>query len=120
MSIRHLTKSKYNAHTYPLFKRMNILTISDLFYLFQLKNDVPKYFKHSFFVTNEAIRGRYTRNRSSISIPRVRHTFAKNIIRHSIPNVINNTDRNIIGKLHTHSFDSFAKYAKKMFIAKYD
>ena len=29
------------------------------------------------------------------SIPRVRHTFAKNIIRHSIPNVINNTDRNI-------------------------
>ena len=37
MSIRHLTKSKYNAHTYPLFKRMNILTISDLFYLSQLK-----------------------------------------------------------------------------------
>ena len=84
MSIRHLTKSKYNAHTYPFYKRKDILTISDLFCLSQLgfyykfvKNDVPKYFKHSFFVTNEAIHGRYTRNRSSISIPRVRHTFAK-------------------------------------------
>ena len=44
----------------------------------------------------------------------------KNIIRHSIPNVINNTDRNIIEKLHTHSFDSFVKHAKKMFIAKYN
>ena len=42
----------------------------------------------------------------------------KNIIRHSIPNVINNTDRNIIEKLHTHTFDSFVKYAKKMFTAK--
>ena len=55
MAIRHLTKSKYNAHTYPLFKRMDILTISDLSYLSQLKlyytfvkNDDPEYFKHSF------------------------------------------------------------------------
>ena len=47
-----------------------------------------------------------------------RHTFAKNIIRHNIPNVINNRDRNIIEKLHTHSFDSFVNYAKKMCIAK--
>ena len=47
------------------------------FYYKFVKNDVPKYFKHSFFVTNEAIHGRYTRNRSSISIPRVRHTFKK-------------------------------------------
>ena len=62
MSIRHLTKSKYNAHTFPLFKRMNILTISDLFNLSQLKfyykfvkNDLPKYFNHSFFVTNGSL-----------------------------------------------------------------
>ena len=72
MTIRHLTKSKHNAHTYPLFKRMDILTISDLSYLSQLKlyykfvkNDDPEYFKHSIFVKYEAIHGRYTRNRSS-------------------------------------------------------
>ena len=108
MSIRHLTKSKYNAHTFPLFKRMNILTISDLFYLSQLKfyykfvkNDIPKYFKHSFFVTNEAIHGRYTRNRSSVSIPRVRHTFAKilfdtaNVYRWLLRQFINTLFKNI-------------------------
>ena len=36
-AIRHVTLSRYNAHTDPLFKSLNILKISDIFKLYQLK-----------------------------------------------------------------------------------
>ena len=57
-AVRTMTKSKYNAHTSPLYKKENLLTINDIFKLKCLKfyyrhehSELPAYF-NSFFEQN--------------------------------------------------------------------
>ena len=59
-AIRLLSGSKYNAHTQPLFKKHNLLTLNDIFILSTLKfyhklvnNNTPAYFNFSTFIITE-------------------------------------------------------------------
>ena len=58
-AIRIITVNKYNAHTEPLFKSLNILKLKDMFLLNQLKfyynfinNKLPHYFQQFQISTN--------------------------------------------------------------------
>ena len=62
-AIRIVSLSKYSAHTEPIFKRLNLLTVADILKIQELK----------FYLT------------------RTYHEYAKCCIRHNIPRTINNT-----------------------------
>lgn len=126
-AIRHITLSKYNAHTEPLFKSLCLLKIEDIFKLAQLKfyhkylnKNIPNYLQKLPFVTRESMHGLNTRFGNELYVYRPNHSFAKKFLRYSLPTLVNTTPRNVADKLHTHSFDSFVKYAKNVYIDNYN
>ena len=126
-AVRTITCSKFNSHTEPLFKKLNLLNLNDIFtvkslsFYFKFVNgNIPGYFKDSFVFNHQ--RDVHSHNtRSSEFIPsNVTHTvFAQNCLRHALPRIINHTDQNIINKIYTHSPKGFINYAKKIFINNY-
>ena len=71
--IRIISRSKYNAHTEPIFKTLDILTLDDLFNLNALKlyykyirNTLPPYFYSFNIVTQGSIHEHMTRQRDLI------------------------------------------------------
>ena len=126
-AIRTISKSKYNAHTEPIFKKLKFLKLNDIFKLQQLKfyyklikGDLPKYFQHFSYIHNFEIHHHYTRETSSIFIPRVNHAYAQKHIRHNLIQTINNTPTNIIDKIHTHSLRGFLNYIKVFIFGNYE
>ena len=122
-----ITVSKYNAHTEPLFKSLDLLRVSDLFKLFQSKfyykflhKLLPSYFQ-MFPLLQRGQISRYTyvtRNRDALSTNRVKHEFAKHCLRHSIPRLINSIPDIIKHKLYTHSLSGFSTYFKRYQISR--
>ena len=81
-AVRKLSLAKYNAHTDPLFKSLNILKINDIYTLCQLKfyfnllhNKIPDYFTDNFIKYNHQVSSYSTRGRNALSIPIHRHAF---------------------------------------------
>ena len=62
----------------------------------------------------------YTRETSSIFIPRVNHAYAKKHIRHNLIQTINDTPNIIIEKIHTHSLRGFLNYIKVFMFGNYE
>ena len=124
--IRVISISKYNAHTEPLFKKLKLLKVQDIFNIQQFKfyhkfvnNNLPEYFDQQFF-SNTVNHNYNVRDRENLIIPFVRHVFAQKCIRYSIPKLINRTDRLIVDKCFSHSLHGFSIYVKKYFIQNYD
>ena len=121
-----ISLSKYNAHTNPLFKSLEILKIFDIFKLYQLKffhkflnRKLPTYFQSLPFVFNENFHGVNTRQRRNLHINRVAHSFAEKCIRYNLPKLINDTNPLVFKKFFTHSFHWFSNYSKRFFISMY-
>ena len=53
-----------------------------------------------------------TRNRTELRIPRVKHAFANECIRNTIPNLINNLEPTIKEEIDSHSLSGFTRYVK--------
>ena len=125
--IRIISLSKYNAHTNPLFRSLNILKVNDTFSLYTLKfyhkyinNKVPLYFQ-SFQITRvHEIHNYNTRSSNNIQLHRVNHELAKRCIRFSLPVLRSNTDDKILTKVYTHSLKGFSLYIKRSFIQNYN
>ena len=118
-AIRIISLAKYNAHTEPPFKTLNLLKINDIFTLCQLKfyyrflkNDLPHFFKDMTFSIINQIHHHNTRISSQFHLPRVKHTFAKNCIRYSLSILLKNTPECIKAILYTHSLNGFTYYIK--------
>jgi len=137
-SIRAITVSKYNAHTEPLFKKLNLLKIEDILKIQQLKfyfkysqNQLPYYFieqKNSssqietdMFVLklNSNIHNHNTRQRNNLHVTHKNHSYAEKCLRHNIIKTINSTPAMILNKIHTHSIHGYVNYAKNVFIQNY-
>ena len=109
-----ISSKKYNAHTEPIIKSLNLLKVSDISSLCQLKfyynlvhRKVHEYFYQLPFYVNHGVHDHYTRQQQNLHICVVKHTFAKKCIRYSLPNLINETSLNIIDKVYTHSVNGF-------------
>ena len=126
-AIRILANEKYNAHTEPIFKQYNLLKVSDIASLQELKfayklqnNLLPAYFQNNLFVQNLSIHNYNTRSAGNLHLPRIKHEFAKNSIQFLIPMALNNCPACIKDKISTHSIYGFSKYTKLYYINNYN
>ena len=115
-ALRIITKSKYNAHTAPLLKKENLLTVGDIFEIQCLKlyfkiinNKVPSFFGE---IMNSTVTHNYPLRSGEFRIPHTNTRTAENRIRVYLPRLINNTPSIITDKIHTHSLGGFARYIK--------
>ena len=125
-AIRVITCSRYNAHTEPLFKHLELLKISDIFKLNILKFyyklshlKVPHYFQ--LFNTNRQgdIHGRETRFNYLLPINVTRLQLSQKCLRNYLPYILNMYHGPILEKVETHSFNGFSGYAKNKIINGY-
>ena len=124
-AIRIITNSKYNAHTEPLLKRLNLLKLDDIFRINVLKlfykyrsNTLPAYFMNMF---SDAVANHDydIRGHSILHQPRVRTAGGKDCVRYYLPHLLGKTKNDIIEKVNTHSYIGFSKYIKVVTIQSY-
>ena len=125
-AVRIITNSKYNAHTDPIFKSLNILKVEDLYKQQQLKfyhklvnERLPHYFTQIPLHPISQIHTHNTRSPNNLYKTRAHHEFAKKCIRHELVCTINSTPDIVKNKLHTHSLHGFSAYVKNYFINNY-
>lgn len=125
-AIRVITNAKYNSHTEPIFKKLNLLKITDLSALqelkfaFRLENGMlPYYFRVSMHTRHSEIHHYNTRNSNNLIIPISRHNFVCKSIKFRLPVIYNHCPENIKSKMFTHSIKGFTKYVKADIIDKY-
>ena len=124
-AIRTITRSKYNAHTEPLFKQLNLLKVEDIFKVNILRmyykccnNTIPMYFRGMF----PAQSTRHTHNTRAGSNPIMHHfntAGGRYSIRHFVPELLRQTPSCIIDKIETHSLQGVARYAKTYYLSQY-
>ena len=123
--MRIITCSKYNSHTSPIFKSLNILKIEDIFkinllkFLYKFQNNLlPKYFDEIFttVVPSHEYDTR-TRDNERLLIPRT--SSALKTVRHHLPRFIQDVPDIVKEKIYTHSFKGFTHYAKMFFVNSY-
>ena len=124
-AIRVITNAKYNAHTEPLFKKLSILKIHDIYKVCCLKffykyehKQLPVYFD-KMFDTKEASHGYDTRYKddSQTCVPRT--VSAERAVRYAVPVTLNDIPENISEKIYTHSLDGISRYAKNDYCQNY-
>ena len=126
LALRAITASKYNAHTSPLFIKLKLLKIHDIFKLNMLKfyfkykkNKLPKFFTGMFdeiYPSHE----HDTRQKDKPVNPRWESLAAKKSIRYSLPLALKITPQFILDKILESSLPTFAKHVKCTFIGQYD
>ena len=124
-AVRTLCNSKYNAHTEPLLKNMNLLKVSDIFktriirfYYKHVNGTLPRYIENSFPRNSENHHYLTLRNRE-IQLNQYNTTHGGNTLRYFLPSIISNLPPCIIDKIETHSYDGFSRYVNKFIISSY-
>ena len=108
-AVRAITSSKFNAHTEPLFKRLYILKISDIFdkqclkFYHKFCNDMLPVFFNSMYVKQGHIHQHDTRQRDEIRNSATRLIMTEKCVRHYIPELLCKTPNCIIDKFYSHS-----------------
>ena len=127
-AVRIISNSKYNAHTDPLFKILNILKVQvtdlcalqELKFAFKLENGtLPLYFTNSMYQRHSEIHNYETRYANNLVTPQSKHYFTNKSIRFRLPNIYNNCPATIKNKITTHSFHSFVNYIKIHLVSMY-
>lgn len=125
-AIRIITASKYNSHTEPLFKKLNLLKIQDIishnelkFYYKYINNQLPKSIQSLNIQRNNNIHNHLTRIQNDLHCVRVKHEYAKKRIVYNLPKTVNSTPTNIKSKVYTHSFKGFSNYVKNYLLGQY-
>ena len=117
-ALRIMTNSRYNAHTEPLFKKLTLLKVKDIFDVQCLKfwykfvnNKLPKYFR-DMFKFNHELHDIVTRNHDCLQLYPTRTSGAQNVLRHHIPELLNKFPQYLIDRIKTHGIYSFAHQIK--------
>ncbi len=109
-TIRIISISKYNAHSEPLFKQLNLEMD---FYLITLKKtrerDTNTDSNGTYFTLkqNNHVHKHNTRHKDKLHISRTNHIFATKCLRHSISQTRNTTPNDILNQIYTHSLHAF-------------
>jgi len=126
-AIRTITCSKYNAHTSPLFKSLQVLKLSDIFNIQALKfyykhcqGELPQFLQSFNFQNRSDIHNYDTRNRTNIVTIKTTLKQTDKCLRNFVPILINQMPNIITSKLATHSLQGFLIYVKNYFITNYE
>ena len=124
-AIRTITASKYNAHTSPLFKKLQLLKFKDIFeisilkFYHKLKNSkLPAYFNN--ILDAPPVEHTHDTRHKAASYPN--YSISKtgeNCIRYALPALLKLTPDFVIDKVSTHSLKGFATYIKNHSISSY-
>ena len=124
--VRIITRSKYNAHTQPLMKQLNILSVPDMLLLNSMKfyykykhKEVPDYFASFTLHTQGSTHDYNTRQRDDIRTNRTRINLTEKCLRNYLPKTINSIPNHILTRIDTHSIEGFASAVKHYLISKY-
>ena len=124
-AIRVITCSKYNAHTEPLLKALEILRVSYVLHLNAMKfyykyarKQLPPYFLTFDIIRQGEIHDHDTRQRDRINRTRIKLT--ERCIRNYLPNVINSVPDHILARIHTHSIQGFSSCLKAYKLNQYE
>ena len=124
--IRIITCSKYNAHTDPLFKNLKLLKVEDIFIIAKIKfyhkyinQTLPLNLQNLPLFPSMDLHSHNTRFCGNIFTHRCGHVFAKSCLRFDLPETINSLPYSIYDKLYTHSLQGLARYAKNLYIQRY-
>ena len=113
-----ISVSKYNAHTDPIFKNLNILKIEDIatrkLYQRYIINKLPDYFTINFNIQQQQSSHQYNTRHHRFMIPRVHHKFAEYTACYQLPLLLNKNVECILDKVLTHSEYGFSQYIKKV------
>ena len=133
--IRIITGSEYRAHSEPLFKASELLTIPDLFNLKLLKfyyklsyQFLPKYFNGYLDVIRADVPYNYTLRQAArplIRLPRVRHVFAQSTVLYQLIKLINETHNKkpkILEKIDqkSHTLQGFSFNVTQIYLQNYN
>ena len=124
-ALRIMTNSKYNAHTEPLFKELEMLKVKNIFdvqcmklwYKFVNKS-LPEYFSTMFTFNNELYQIE-TRGQNQLHLFPTRTVSARNVLRHHIPDLLQEYPRAITQRAKTHSIESIVTLLKAYIIEFY-
>ncbi len=126
IAVRTITNSKYNAHTDPLFKKLSLLKVADIYDLNVLKfyykyhhQLLPAYFNNILDNQHHA----HTYNTRNRHVPRINNpstTSAEKAIRYLVPKILTKTPTCITEKIYTHSLHGYTSYIKKSMCEKYN
>ena len=118
-AIRVISNSKYNAHMEPLLMSLNLLRLTDIcninllkmFYKFK-HNQLPHYLTTT-VSDAEKLHAYNTRSNPVLATPCSNLYGTGKCVRYHLPTLINDTDRNIIEKVDTHSYYRFGAYVNR-------
>ena len=124
-SVRVISGSNYNAHTDPLFKKLRLVKLADLFTLNVLKMYYK--FKHArlppyvenMFENFSRHHEHETRQSLILEEPMVNTASGENCLRYILPRIVNNTNPIIINMVDSYSFEGFVRYLKNYMIVHY-
>jgi hypothetical protein len=124
-AVRSIINTKYNAHCYPIFKTLKLLSVKDIFkiqglkYFFKYKQDLlPRYYENIFSWGN--INHQYnTRNRNTDYLVLPNKASCAKCLRYFVPKLLQDTPEIILEKINTHSIKGFAQYCKTYFLNQY-
>ena len=124
-AIRNITRSKYNAHTEPLFKTYYLLKLRDImemkswkFYYKYTHNMVPGYFNEIFQQLIQ-ITPYQTRQHNMLQNQQPNKTSCFRTIRYTIPQIIDKYPFDIKNKVNTVTYDGFSQHLKRYIIGQY-
>ena len=119
-AVRIITCSKYNSHTDPLFRKLNLLKAKDLFELNVLKlfykykkSILPFYISHT-FSDFKNLHGYNLRTTYILKYVGSNMPSGDKCIRHHLPVLINYLKADILNKIDTHSLYGFVFYIKRI------
>jgi len=124
--IRIIAKSKYNAHTSPIFKQLcvlkfvDIVKIQDWKFYYKLKHHLaPHYFHHIQFYKFEDIHSHNTRFKEKYIEPKLKYDISKCTIKHRIAKMLNEAPVGAIEKVQTLSLRGLGFFLKRTFVDAY-
>ena len=124
-AIRLVCKTKYNAHTDPLFLKLNTLKVKDIFHIQCLKffynhenNNLPIYFKE-FVVRNITGHTYNTRRRNDFRSLNINRTSTERTLRQALPKFIQNLPESILNSVNTHSLQTVKRKLKLLYLGSY-
>ena len=124
-AVRVMSGSRYNAHTDPLFKKLHLVKLSDLFTVnvykiyYKLRHEsLPTYVANMFkdFSRNHE---HETRQALILDEPNVNTSNGENCIRYLLPRIINKTNHTIVTMVDTYSYQGFVNFVKNDMIGHY-
>ena len=125
-AIRIRTNKNFNAHNEPMFKELKMLMIKYIFdiqclkFWFKFENNCLTSFFKSTLKYNHELHDIETRNRNKFHLFPTRTEVAYNVLRHYIPELLQQIPAELLNLAHTHSINAFTYHLKGHIIISYN